>query len=180
MNTGVWIYILPPPPSFFFFCTVAHTSFTRAHCFSLSSISLDLALDHRDVFLVCLTVLCQYSLLSTCMLAVTCFLSMRPRHVMFTPPPLARRRGLFRCWTCQNAWASSNVWVTKTTQRVYQGESCEKCGATTKPYYVGRSEESIFNRVKTPHPVKPATSSSRYGRKLRHKRFDWRVQRGRR
>ncbi|EAN87298.1 hypothetical protein C3747_1g1219c [Trypanosoma cruzi] len=114
------------------------------------------------------------------MLAVTWLLYMRPRHIMFTPPPLARRRGFFRCRVCQNSWGSSNVWVTKTTQRVYQGESCEKCGTTTKPYYVGRSAETVFNRVKTPHPVKAEASSSRHGKKLRHLRYDWRVQRGRR
>ncbi|PBJ73352.1 hypothetical protein TcG_04662 [Trypanosoma cruzi] len=114
------------------------------------------------------------------MLAVTWLLYMRPRHIMFTPPPLARRRGFFRCRVCQNSWGSSNVWVTKTTQRVYQGESCEKCGTTTKPYYIGRSAETVFNRVKTPHPVKAEASSSRHGKKLRHLRYDWRVQRGRR
>ncbi|KAH9601804.1 hypothetical protein LSM04_007895 [Trypanosoma melophagium] len=100
------------------------------------------------------------------MLNLTQLLLMRPRHIMFTPPPLSRRRGM-------------NVWVTKATQRVYQGESCDGCGTTTKPYYVGRPEETIFNRVKTPHPVKPGVSGSRHGRKLKHMRFDWRIQQGR-
>ncbi|KAG8343279.1 hypothetical protein TRVL_05893 [Trypanosoma vivax] len=114
------------------------------------------------------------------MFGLTALLLLRPRHIMFTPPPLVRRRGQFRCHVCRNVWFSTNVWVTKTTQRAYQGESCEKCGTTTKPYYVGRREETIFNRIKTPHPVKPGASTSRHGRKLKHLRFDWRVQRGRR
>ncbi|KAH9601832.1 hypothetical protein LSM04_008414 [Trypanosoma melophagium] len=113
------------------------------------------------------------------MLNLTQLLLMRPRHIMFTPPPLSRRRGMFRCRVCRNEWSSSNVWVTKATQRVYQGESCDGCGTTTKPYYVGRPEETIFNRVKTPHPVKPGVSGSRHGRKLKHMRFDWRIQQGR-
>lgn len=104
---------------------------------------------------------------------------LRPRHIHFTAPPLARRNGTFRCKFCDNTWRSNHVWVTKTTQRVYQGESCEKCGTTNKPYFVGRPEETIFNRVRTPHPVKVGASTSRKERKLKHMRYDWRVQKGR-
>ncbi|EPY31988.1 hypothetical protein STCU_03035 [Strigomonas culicis] len=99
---------------------------------------------------------------------------------MFTPPPLVRRPGKFKCKSCHTEWKSNDVWVTKTTQRVYQGETCDHCGTTNKPYYVGRREESIFNRVVTPHPIKPGASTSRSQSKLKHQRFDWRVQRGRR
>ncbi|RHW70208.1 Zinc-binding domain containing protein [Trypanosoma brucei equiperdum] len=113
------------------------------------------------------------------MLTITALLLLRPRHIMFTPPPMARRPGIFRCRVCSNTWTSSHVWVTRTTQRVYQGESCEECGTTTKPYYIGRPEETIFNRTRTPHPVKPGASTSRHGKKLRHIRYDKRVQRGR-
>ncbi|CCW61374.1 unnamed protein product [Phytomonas sp. EM1] len=110
----------------------------------------------------------------------TLLLWLRPRHIMYTPPPLAKRTGLFRCKSCKNEWNSNSVWVTKTTQRVYQGESCEQCGTTNKPYYVGRPVETIFNRVRTPHPVKPGASTSRHERKLKHLRFNWHLQRGRR
>ncbi|KAK7200870.1 Zinc-binding domain containing protein [Novymonas esmeraldas] len=113
------------------------------------------------------------------MLRVSCLLRLRPRHIMFTPPPLSKRTGKFKCKVCQNSWYSDAVWVTKTTQRVYQGESCESCGTTNKPYYVGRPAETIFNRAHTPHPVKRGASSSRAERKMKHSRFDWRVQRGR-
>lgn len=105
---------------------------------------------------------------------------LRPRHIMFTPPPLAKRTGKFRCHVCQHCWFSDHVWVTKTTQRVYQGESCEKCGTSAKPYYIGRPEETIFNRTTTPHPVKAGASTSRHERKLKHARYDFRVQKNRR
>lgn len=113
------------------------------------------------------------------MLRITQVALLRPRHIMFSPPPLARRTGQFRCKTCKATWTSDSVWVTKTTQRVYQGESCEECGTTNKPYYVGRLEETIFNLARTPHPVKPGASTSRHGSKLKHLRYDWRVQKGR-
>lgn len=113
------------------------------------------------------------------MLARTAINFLRPRHIMFTPPPLAKRTGLFRCKMCKDEWKSESVWVTKMTQRVYQGESCESCGTTNKPYYVGRSAETMFNRAHTPHAVKPGASSSRHGKKLKHQRFNWHVQRGR-
>lgn len=115
------------------------------------------------------------------MFAFSRLLLLRPRNIMFTPPPLARRSGKFKCKHCGTRWESSNVWVTKTTQKVYQGESCEQCGATNKPFYVGRhTEETIFNRARTPHPVKPGASTSRTGKRLNFSRYDWRVQKGRR
>eukprot|EP00796_Vickermania_ingenoplastis_P006142 gene6142-4421_t len=96
---------------------------------------------------------------------------MRPRHIMFTPPPLSRRSGKFRCRVCQATWTSQNVWVTKTTERPYQGESCERCGTTVKPFYVGYREATMFNRAPM-HDVQRSKSKSR--------RFDWRVGKGRR
>lgn len=113
------------------------------------------------------------------MLRSTALCLLRPRHIMFTPPPLARRHGLYRCKVCRAEWESKDVWVTRTTQRVYQGESCETCGTTNKPYYVGRPQETIFNRARTPHPTAPGAAGDRHGRKLKHSRYDWRVQRGR-
>lgn len=92
---------------------------------------------------------------------------------MFTPPPLVRREGKFRCRQCKGQWSSSSVWVTKTTETPYQGESCENCGTTAKPYSVGFPKATIFNRV-------PMTTSEKRKGKSHQKRFDWRVQRRRR
>lgn len=96
---------------------------------------------------------------------------LRPRHIMFTPPPLSKRIGKFYCANCNNTWASSQIWVTKATEKPYQGESCERCGTTAKPFYIGRHEASIFNRV----PLRSSNSHS-----TKRKRYDWRVNKGRR
>ncbi len=61
---------------------------------------------------------------------------LRPRHIKFTPPPLVRRSGDFRCPQCQFWWQSNYVWVTKMSGRCYQGQQCERCGATSKPYFI--------------------------------------------
>ncbi|CAD2216581.1 hypothetical protein AGDE_03798 [Angomonas deanei] len=113
------------------------------------------------------------------MLRATFLCFLRPREIMFTPPPLAKRNGKFICKHCDYRWTSNQVWVTQTTQKAYQGETCAQCGVTNKPFYIGRPKESIFNRVRTPHPVKPGASSSRHGRKLKHSRYNRRTQQGR-
>lgn len=79
-------------------------------------------------------------------------LKLRPRYVPYTPPPLARRSGDFRCHNCSNEWHSRHVWVTKTTHRCYQGEHCDKCGAHNKPRYIGQLERNdFFDERVTPH-----------------------------
>jgi zygote arrest protein 1 len=109
----------------------------------------------------------------------SCFtlLALRPREMFYTPPPLVRRPAKFSCRVCSSTWDSHNVWVTKTTQKCYQGETCEECGTSNKPYYIGREEESIFNRRQSPHPVKYGASTKRSLSKLTHNRFDRRVKR---
>lgn len=97
-------------------------------------------------------------------------LFLRPRHIMFSPPPLSKRTGKFRCSLCHSTWTSSQTWVTKTTAKAYQGESCERCGTTAKPFYIGRSQPTIFNRATFPRTIEQS----------RKKRYDWRISKGRR
>ncbi|CUG92136.1 zinc finger protein, putative [Bodo saltans] len=109
----------------------------------------------------------------------SCFtlLALRPREMFFTPPPLMRRPAKFSCRVCSSSWESQNVWVTKTTQKCYQGETCEECGTSNKPYYIGREEETIFNRRRAPHPVKPGASTKRSLKNLKHTRYNASVKR---
>lgn len=100
---------------------------------------------------------------------------LRPRHIMFTPPPLNKREGTFLCRFCNAKWTSKDVLVTRATQRVYQGESCERCGSTVKPFRIASPERSVFNRN--------CFSPIAHKNKARGKhsiRFDWRVSKGRR
>jgi hypothetical protein len=70
-------------------------------------------------------------------------LSLRPRNIRFTPPPLARRMGDFKCRVCNFKWHSEYVWVTKTTEKVYQGQNCERCGSIELPYHVGHRYKAV-------------------------------------
>jgi hypothetical protein len=86
---------------------------------------------------------------------------LRPRQLQFTPPKLSRRTGDFRCGQCKTEWFSDKVWVTELTHKCFQGQSCEQCGTTVKPYYVGFLKETIFNRRVTPHVVGHGKSTAR-------------------
>jgi zygote arrest protein 1 len=96
-------------------------------------------------------------------------LKLRPRDLSYTAPPLARRTGDFKCRVCDNKWHSRHVWVTKLTHQCYQGENCQKCGANTRPFYVGYLEkDDFFDPHKTPHVAGFGKSTSRKQSKSRH------------
>ena len=70
------------------------------------------------------------------MLLATPLRLLRPRYVKFTPPPLVRRSGEFRCRRCKFWWHSDFVWVTRASHVCYQGQECERCGNIEKPYHL--------------------------------------------
>lgn len=99
------------------------------------------------------------------------FLKLPPRYVAPTPPPLTRRPGKFKCSHCGYHWTSPNVWVTMNTGVCFQGESCDQCGTTEKPFYIGYWTESVFDKAhgnSLPHAVKHRASSKYSLRKHSH------------
>jgi hypothetical protein len=70
------------------------------------------------------------------MLSATALCLLRPRYVKFKPPALSQRAADFRCKNCNFWWQSQHAWVTMTTERTYQGQTCERCGEISKPYHV--------------------------------------------
>lgn len=93
---------------------------------------------------------------------------LRPREVGFTPPKLIRRPGTFDCKLCHHRWTSTNVWVTEYTRKVYQGETCVKCGSTNKPTSVGTLDRDVFRN--TPRDRKPDMARYQHGLERRRKR----------
>lgn len=88
-------------------------------------------------------------------------LFLRPRHIKYTPPPLSRRAGHFKCRQCKFWWNSNYVWVTDMTEVCYQAQQCERCGALEKPYYV---KQLMHERLRDGVPPLPEaeTKTPRY------------------